>query len=150
MLELILASIVLIISGIYYDPISLLGKNSNFAKEAKNAKTMKEILGAAGLILSTLLFFSIIIHLIGQIQWLIVLFGAIILFVLGLMALRERISGLTSNRQVNKLLDFTQDINESLKSSFSSRILAIFIISVGIFALLFSIFGDWGAVVIAN
>lgn len=131
LLLLFLASIALISASFLYSPSAVFNAKSNLSKKLTKWKKYKPTIGFIAIGLGITLVGLFILHIIQEIKWLIVLVISLASFGLGIVFSAESISSLFNNKNVDKLIQIGKDIDESLKRSFSSKFVAIFLFVLG-------------------
>ena len=135
-LLLSLAGIALIGAGFLYAPSSVFNAKSKLSKKLTKWKKHKSVVGFAAMALGVALAGLFILHIVQEVKWLVVLAISVVSFALGVVFSAETLKKLFNNKIVNKLIQVGQDIDESLRRSFSPKIVAICLFVLGLIGVL--------------
>ena len=136
MLLLCLTGIVLLAAGLMYAPKSLFNPKSEVSKQLEKIKKYNHIIGFLAMGLGITLVGLFVFHVMKEVKWVVVLIVSLCSFAIGVTFSAKVVKNLINNKVLNKLIEAAEDIEESLKRSFSPKFIAIILMVLGFIGIL--------------
>ena len=143
MVFLSLASVVILIIGVFYAPKSLFKSKSTVVKRLEKFKKYDPILGMIALLLGLVLTGLFVFHMVKEVKWIVVLAVSFCSFILGITLSANNIRNLLHNNILNKFIAVVEDLDKILKQNFSLKSISIFLLILGFIGILSALTFDF-------